>query len=28
VRWRREVLDEERAWKEKEKMEEVGGTKL
>jgi hypothetical protein len=28
VRWRREVLDEERAWKEKERVEEVGGTKL
>jgi hypothetical protein len=28
VRWRREVLNEERAWKEKERVEEVGGTKL
>jgi hypothetical protein len=28
VRWRREVLDEERAWKEKERVAEVGGTKL
>jgi hypothetical protein len=28
VRWRREVLEEERAWKEKERAEEVGGTKL
>jgi hypothetical protein len=28
VRWKREVLDEERAWKVKERVEEVGGTKL
>ena len=28
VRWRKEVLDEERAWKERERVEEVGGTKL
>jgi hypothetical protein len=28
VRWRREALEEERAWKEREGAEEVGGTKL
>ena len=28
VRSRREVLEEERAWKERERVEEVGGSKL